>query len=93
VSPHVVAGFLPVDSAGIRDLREHYGSMSGAVRSIVGLNGSVLWRYSVSDPSWVPEEIQGIDYSSMMLGLAAYLWGSSFIEQQNDFATWLARTR
>jgi hypothetical protein len=93
VSPHVVAGFLPVDSAGIRDLREHYSSMSGAVRSIVGLNGSVLWRYSVSDPSWGPEEIQGIDYSSMMLGLAAYLWGSSFIEQQNDFATWLARTR
>lgn len=93
VSPHVVAGFLPVDSAGISDLREHYTSPSAAVRSMVGLDGSLLWRYSVSDPSWAPEEIQGIDYSSLMLGLAAYLMGNSFIEEHNDFASWLARAR
>jgi hypothetical protein len=93
VSPHIVAGFLPVDAATIFDLRAHYTARSRAVRSMAGVHGSLLWRYSVSDPSWVPEEIQGIDYSSMMLGLAASLLGTSFIEQHNDVASWLARPR
>ncbi len=93
VSPHIVAGFLPVDTSGMSDLREHIAAMSRAVRSIDRLDGSLLWRYSVSDPSWVAEEIQGIDYSFMMLGLAAYIFGSSFIEEHNDFQAWLARVR
>ena len=93
VSPHIVAGFLPVDTNGMSDLREHYTTMSGAVRTIDGVEGNLLWRYSVSDPSWVPGEIQGIDYSSMMLGLAAHVLGTSFIEEHNDFEAWLARVR
>jgi hypothetical protein len=84
VSPHIVAGFLPVDTNGMSDLREHYTTMSGAVRTIDGVEGNLLWRYSVSDPSWVPGEIQGIDYSSMMLGLATHVLGVSF-------EAWLAR--
>ena len=93
VSPHIVAGFLPVDSNGMSDLRQHGATMSRAVRSIDGVRGNLLWRYSVSDPSWVATEIQGIDYSFMMLGLATYMFGSSFLEQHNDFAAWLARAR
>jgi hypothetical protein len=91
VSPHIVAGFLPVDSNGMNDLRRHSATMSGAVRSIDGVSGNLLWRYSVSDPSWVAQEIQGIDYSSMMLGLVAHMHGTSFLEEHNDFEEWLAR--
>jgi hypothetical protein len=80
VSPHIIAGFLPVDSNAMSD-------------SINGVAGTLLWRYSVSDPSWVPQEIQGIDYSSMMLGLATYMLGSSFLAEHNDFEAWLARVR
>ena len=93
VSPHIVAGFLPVDSNGMSDLRAHSTTMSRAVRSIDGVNGNVLWRYSVSDPFWVAQEVQGIDYSSMMLGLVSYILGSSFLEEHNDFEAWLARVR
>jgi hypothetical protein len=93
VSPHIVAGFLPVDSNGMDDLRTHDAMTSRAVRSIDGVNGHLLWRYSVSDPSWVATDIQGIDYSSMMLGLATHMLGSAFLEEQNDFEVWLARAR
>jgi len=93
VSPHIVAGFLPIDTNGMGDLRRQSSASSGAVRSIAGVSGSLLWRYSVSDPLWVAEEIQGIDYSSMMLGLAAFVLGNSFIEESNDFEAWLARVR
>ena len=90
VSPHIVAGFLPIDSGGMNDLRTHHTTMSRAVRSIAGVEGSLLWRYSVANPSWVPEEIQGIDYSTMMLGLATYVEGKSFVEEHNDFEAWLS---
>ena len=93
VSPHIVAGFLPVDSNGMSDLRKHYATLSRALRSIDGVSGSLLWRYSVSDPSWMAEEIQGIDYFSMMLGLATHIVGGSFLEEHNDFEAWLARAR
>lgn len=90
VSPHIIAGFLPVDSGAMRDLTTLYASTRRAVRSIEGADGNVLWRYSVAHPSWVPSEIQGIDYSSMMLGLATYLFGSAFLEEHNDFEAELA---
>ena len=93
VSPHVVAGFLPVDSAALRDLQWHVTSASGALRSLVGVDGTILWRYSVTDPSWTPEELQGIDYAALMLGLASHVLGSEFVVEHNDFAAWLAEVR
>jgi hypothetical protein len=93
VSPHIIAGFLPVDSTRMGDLTEHNAMASRAVRSIDGVSGNLLWRYSVSNPLWVAEEIQGIDYSSMMLGLVTYILGTSFLEEHNDFEAWLARVR
>lgn len=93
VSPHIIAGFLPIDSSGMSDLERHYTVMSRAVRSINGVDGILLWRYSLSDPLWVPQAIQGIDYSTMMLGLASHILGRAFIEEHNDFAAWLDRVR
>jgi hypothetical protein len=93
VSPHVVAGFLAADSGALGDLEWHHATVTRAVRSMAGVSGPLLWRYSVADPSWIPAEIQGIDYSSLMLGLATSVLGSGFIAEHNDFATWLARGR
>jgi hypothetical protein len=93
VSPHIVAGFLPVDSNSMSDLRTHSATMGRAVRAMDGVSGTLLWRYSVSDPVWVPQEVQAIDYSSMMLGVASYVLGSSFLEEHNDFEAWLAGVR
>jgi hypothetical protein len=61
VSPHIVAGFLPVDTSGLGDLQWHVATMSRAVRSLPGVSGIILWRYSVSDPAWTPDQLQGID--------------------------------
>lgn len=93
VSPHIVAGFLPVDSSGMSDLNTHAATRSRAVRTLVGVSGRLLWRYSVSDPGWSPREVQGIDYAYLMLGLATYRLGRLFLEQHNDFEAWLARVR
>jgi hypothetical protein len=93
VSPHVVAGFLPVDSAALSDLQRHVTSTSRALRSLAGVDGVVLWRYSVTDPSWTPQELQGIDYASMMLGLAGHVLGPTFLAEHNDFEAWLAGIR
>jgi len=93
VSPHIVAGFLPVDANALSDLRWHDATTSRAVRSLEGVPGPILWRYSVSDPSWIPQEIQGIDYSSMMLGLATSVLGGGFVAGHNDFEAWLAPVR
>lgn len=90
VSPHIVAGFFPVDSTVIRDLDMHFVDVTGAVRAMDGVRGSLLWRYSVASPQWAPEDIQGIDYSTMMLGLATSVLGSSFIAEHNDVEAWLA---
>jgi hypothetical protein len=93
VSPHIVAGFLPVDSNSMSDLRTHSATIGRAVRAMDGVSGTLLWRYSVSDPVWVPQEVQAIDYSSMMLGVASYVLGSSFLEEHNDFEAWLVGVR
>ena len=51
----------------------------------------LLWRYSLTLPSWEPQEIQAIDYAYLMLGLAHHVFGRAFIAEHNDFARWLAR--
>jgi hypothetical protein len=93
VSPHVVAGFLPVDSSAMRDLLRLGQEGSRAVRAITGVGGPILWRYSLSATTWAPQDVQGIDYSLMLLGLASAELGSGFVEDHNDVAAWLTRVR
>ena len=47
----------------------------------------ILWRYSKSNTTWVPNEITGVDYSTMLFGLSTlpeYL-GTNFFSINNDF--------
>ncbi|WP_374075415.1 hypothetical protein [Bdellovibrio bacteriovorus] len=67
VSPHIIAGFIPVYPEGLADLvtmvrnKEciyNYGSYE------------ILWRCSLMDLQLPIDRLQSIDYSSMFLGLA-----------------------
>jgi hypothetical protein len=46
-----------------------------------------LWRYSLKQPNWKATEIQGIDYSTFLFGLASLpkFLGKKFFEKNNDF--------
>jgi hypothetical protein len=67
VSPHVIAGFLPVYPRGARDLltlaerRECLYSHGGH---------DILWRCSLDDLSLPFDRLQAVDFSSMVFGLS-----------------------
>lgn len=86
-SPHIISGFIPVYEEGKDDLLQllSYG------KSVYGLpSGSpekVLWRQSLNDPCWQAEDIQGVDFSTMLFGLATLPnhLGPNFFSTYNDF--------
>ena len=84
VSPHIIAGFLPFYSEGKNDLiyllENNYG-----VYSFTDNNIDVLWRFSLFDDSWIPGDVQGVDYALMLFGLASDSLGSDFFSTYNDF--------
>jgi len=87
VSPHIIAGFLPVNPAGKEHLLSMYRAGKGRYELPLGAPRFILWRYSINSPVWTPSEIQGIDYSSMLFGLASlpeYL-GPEFFSTYNNF--------
>lgn len=86
-SPHIIGGFIPANPNGLQDLIELYLTPLGVRRLQDAEETPVLWRFSIEDPSWMPPDIQGIDFSSMLLGLAAHpdVLGAGFFELFNDF--------
>lgn len=87
VSPHIVAGFLPVYSQGKNDLLTLYnGGTGSSVYSLVSdPSKKVLWRYKLNNTSQRASYIQAIDFSTMLFGLASlpeYL-GSSWFNTYN----------
>jgi hypothetical protein len=93
VSPHTMAGFAPVGARVIDDLVTLAESTARARRMVPGVRGSVLWRYSATDTQWTPPAVEAIDYSTLMLGLAAHRFGRAFVEAHNDVEGWLAGAR
>ncbi len=87
VSPHIVAGFLPVYPEGENDLRDIWLSQKGRYVFPIYSSDVLLWRYSLQNPQWKATEVQGIDYSSMLFGLASLpqFLGKSFFERNNNF--------
>lgn len=83
VSPHIIAGFLPIYSSGKKNLKEMIENKKGLYKLQTG--ETVLWRYSLDEVNWKANEIQGIDYSSMLYGLAFDKFGSSFFLTYNDY--------
>ncbi|MBN1481277.1 hypothetical protein EH223_02725 [candidate division KSB1 bacterium] len=85
-SPHVLAGFMPVDSTIALDILNLWENNTGVYR-IPGSSQKILWRFSVQDRSWRAADVQGVDISTLLFGLAAHpaVLGNSFFAAYNDF--------
>lgn len=87
VSPHIIAGYIPVNPNGKNDLIDLWNNDLGKYALPTANSDSILWRYSKSHTTWIPNEIIGIDYASMLFGLSTlpeYL-GTDFFPKNNNF--------
>ncbi|MEO0294366.1 MAG: T9SS type A sorting domain-containing protein [candidate division WOR-3 bacterium] len=90
VSPHIIAGFIPVYPQSKNDLISLYNNVSPSVYSLPDdTSRKVLWRYSREDISLRCPYIQAVDFSTMLYGLASlpeYL-GPNFFDTFNKIDT------
>ncbi len=88
VSPHIIAGFSPISPNVKNDMIALYDLGKGVgVYKIPGTNYDFLWRYKSNLPLLRCNYVQGVDFSTMLYGLAAlpeYL-GPAFFTTYNDF--------
>ena len=87
VSPHIITGFLPVYPEGENQLIKMLQSKKGRYVFPQFSKDTILWRYSLSNTTWKAPELQGIDYSTMLFGLAALpqFLGKEFFVRNNNF--------
>jgi len=88
VSPHIVAGFSPIDPEVRNDLVALYASGEGnGIYKIPGTDRDFIWRYKLNEPNTKTSYVQAVDFSTFFYGLAAlpeYL-GPEFFTKYNDF--------
>ena len=88
VSPHIVAGFSPINPDVKNDLIAMYDKGKGiGVYQIPGTSRDFMWRYKLNEPTKRTSYVQAVDFSTMFYGLAAlpeYL-GPGFFTKYNDF--------
>ncbi|WP_316837772.1 hypothetical protein [Pedobacter nutrimenti] len=86
VSPHIISGFIPINSTAKDDLVSLYNANKG-IYTLPGTSYKILWRYSTANLSWKAAEVQGIDYSSMLFGLASLSvnCGTTFFSTNNYY--------
>lgn len=68
VTPHIIAGFLPVFPDAQDHLLKIYRDPARRASTPVG---NLLPRFSIKNPTWRAQRIEAIDYASMVFGLAA----------------------
>lgn len=87
VSPHIIAGFLPVFPEAENQLIAMWQSKKGRYVFPQYSNDTILWRYSLTNTTWKASEVQGIDYSTMLFGLASLpqFLGKDFFTRNNNF--------
>lgn len=73
ISPHIIAGFIPVYTQSKAALLSLYNNGTGsAVYDLVSdPSKKVLWRYRKNNTALRASYIQAIDFSSMLFGLAS----------------------
>ena len=86
-SPHIIGGFLPVYPQGAADLLQLYRDGSSIYNLPGVVNGKILWRRSLDESAWDANEVQGVDYSTMLFGLASLpeFLGADFFSTYNNF--------
>lgn len=84
-SPHIISGFIPVDTTYVYNLIQIWNDSLGIYLLPNQDSTKILWRFSIDDPNWYAEDIQGVDYSTMLFGLATYFLGDNFFYANNNF--------
>lgn len=84
VSPHVIAGFMPVFPLAQDHLLKLYRDPMRRVKTPVG---ELLPRFSIDKPDWHAPRIESIDYASMLFGLAGIhpRLGMKFFDDKTRF--------
>lgn len=82
VSPHIMAGYLPFDNGIYNDLASQLSQNKGDY--YLGNGMEFRWRYSLDDPAWRANDVQGVDYSTMLYGLAQYFY-PGFFQSYNSY--------
>ena len=87
VSPQIISGFLPINPSGTEDLLNLYRQNKGVYSLQSDKSKKILWRYSLTQPDWQADSVQGIDYSTFLFGLASRdtALGTAFFQKNNDF--------
>jgi hypothetical protein len=85
-SPHIIAGFLPVHPNGADDLRGLLQRGQCVYALPDAPSAHALWRKSTQDRSWTANDIQGVDYATLLFGLATLpeFLGPDFFKQHNN---------
>lgn len=86
-SPHIIAGFIPVNPDGIHDINSICYDSLGLYYLPDSSQTDLLWRFSMDSLEWKANDIQGVDYSTMVFGLASHplMLGTEFFEKYNNF--------
>jgi len=86
-SPHIIAGFIPVYVQGAEHLVQLYNSSEEPYALPTSEMEQILWRRSLELRNWRAREVQGIDYASMLFGLASHpiFLGDTFFMKYNNF--------
>ena len=84
VSPNIIAGFMPAFPLAQEHLRKLYLRPKSCIETPVG---NLLPRFSVDRTDWCADEINAIDQSSMLFGLAAIhpKLGMKFFQEKTRF--------
>ncbi len=84
VSPHIIAGFMPVFPLARDHLLKLYRDPNRRVKTPFG---NLLPRFSVDKPDWRAHRIESIDYASMIFGLAGIhpQLGMRFFDEKSKF--------
>lgn len=87
VSPHIIAGFYPIRSQSAEDIKALYRNQKGIYTLPTSAPNKIIWRYSLNNTAWSAPEVQGIDYSTMLFGLASLPQhlGSDFFKRYNNY--------
>ena len=86
-APHIMAGFIPIFPEAKDDLIDLYKEGSSIYILPDSSQSEILWRKSFLDSTWEATDIQGIDFSSMLMGLATLdeHLGDRFFPCYNNF--------
>lgn len=85
-SPHIIGGAIPIWPEAL----DHIMLLMKDGRATYLLPNSttpILWRFSSIDPSWRAGDVQGVDFASLLFGMAAHpdFLGTEFFTTNNDF--------